>query len=290
MLYLNEKNRAMFDTCSGITQYTDAVGIYESNGYIIHGIPRGLRDIWISFDAYVTKSSNALATDIYVAYESGPTDNIRFWSNNPLYLPSGKGKSSKKIEFSNNLVTDDLWCTIRIHVWIDESDSTKIHFTAYNDGKVMVENMVNATTTGDKFKDFTQIKFSKNNSSTVYIKNVIISDKFFGESAKIKKIPITQIKNWTKNPDTGVYYATKKNQQGTLVVDPLLVADLEKYDVISTAINGIMTREGEDIKNLEITVGDKTINQNLAYGTNRLSIDIGNDLTSLSNVTIETKE
>lgn len=289
MLYINKKDTAMFDICNGVKQEENSVCINVSDGCITKYLPRGFRDIWLSFDTCITKSLNSLAADIFVAFDDDHKENIRLWSNNPLRLPTGTGQNTTKIEFNNNWVQDDVWCTIRIHAWIDESDSTKLHFTAYNDGKVMVENVIATTTNGAKFKDFFSIGFAKESSSFIYIKDIIISDKFFGESAKIKEIPITQIKNWTKNPDTGQYYASKTNQQGTLVIDPLLLADLEKYDIVSTAINGIMTREGEDIKNLEITVGDKTINQNLVYGNNRLSVDIGNDLSLLSNISVETK-
>lgn len=291
MLFYCKNDYRYFDSYSSVSNNSSYNGIRlnTANSQITKVFPSNVRDIWISYNYYEDYRYDAFKNFVNVCFDDGRVVSICLKYFKELYLPDGNGTNQTKINLSSNFPTTKVWHTIRIHAWIDEDDSTVLHFSAYNDGKIIIENATSKTTGGSKLSHFSSFIVQNEWTYSYYVSEFIISDKFFGESAKIKEIPITQIKNWTKNPDTGQYYASKNNQQGTLVIDPLLLADLEKYDIVSTAINGNITREGDNIKSIELGIGDKKVSQEIFYGDNRLSVDIGNDLTLLPNITIETK-
>ena len=292
MLFYTKNDVGLFDKNAGgnLTQ-SGNMYVSSSSSELTKDFPSGVREFWFSVKSYDYSSGEPLKIFIPVVFKDGHTGTICFRSSKSVYLPTGDGTNQVETKFTKNTPGKNTWYTCRLHCWIDKEDSTKLYFSAYINGKPLVEGLTSVAQKNAEFSYFENLSFRYDSYLEQYeFTDVIISDKFFGESAKIKTVPITQIKNWTKNPDTGEYYASKINQQGTLVVDPLVIADLEKYDIVTTAISGKMKRMGENIKNLELTVGENKINQTIIYGNNPLSIDIGNDLSLLSDISVETKE
>ena len=287
MLYYNKNTVSRFDETFHYSVNTNDILLISSDGYVKKRIYEKIHDIWISLSVMMgTNDRNYLTVRIPVCFENGTISNFNFYTDGDIKFPTGVGTNTSPGKYTSNVIKGAIWHRLRLHVWAEDSDLATFHVSAYSDEGIMIENLT--YTASAKISYFQSVDILAR-LSNFNIRDFIFSDKFFSESAKIKEIPITQIKNWTKNADTGEYYASKVNQKGTLVADPLLLADLEKYDIVTTAISGKLTREGDNFKNLEITVGDKVITQELPYGTNPTDIDVGNDLSALSNVTITPK-
>ena len=291
MLFYTKNDVDLFDkNAGGKLTRSGYMYVNDSSSELTKDFPSGVREFWFSIKAYDYSSGDPLKIFIPVVFKDGHTGTICFRSSKSVYLPTGDGSNQVETKFTKNTPGQNTWYTCRLHCWIDKEDSTKLYFSAYINGKPLVEGLTSVAQKNAEFSYFKNLSFRYDSYLNQYeFTDVIISDKFFGESAKIKTVPITQIKNWIKNPDTGQYYANKINQQGTLVTDSLLLADLEKYNIVSVAFSGKVTREGDNIKNLEVTVGDNKINSNIYYGVTPLCVEVGNDLTLLPNITIETK-
>lgn len=287
MLFYTKNDINMFDRISGGKVNGNYMYLNSSASAAIKKFPSELNDFWLSVKGYNNVKTAPLQFNIVVNCENGSTCNISFKSNSNVLMPTGNN-TTLETKFTKNLPLLYVWHTYRIHCWISNEPST-LHFSAYLDGQPMVDNMESiATSTG--FSSFAELNFQCSSyADQYYFKDIIISDKFFGESAIIKEIPINKINNWNCDSDTGFYHTSQLNHEGTLVIDSLSLADLERYNVISTAISGKVTREGEDIKAVEFSIGNKKVSAEVNYGLTPFSVDIGNDLSTLSNITIKTK-
>jgi hypothetical protein len=299
-LYLNKKNLSRFTSYRNIKEndkelFSTSSWSYSYADFVFSEPVQN--EIWCSAKMYM---SNTLLARIGIGVLfSGGGSGILSYDGDTFYIPYASNATTTSASLSNGSVSNSLLCPnsynkVIIHAWVDPDDNCKLCMQVFV-GEKNIQGKATAVRRciGKQpivgFNKF-RIGGNSNDSSSVYFKDIIVSDKEITAGMQIEEIPIATINGWAANDDNS-FTATEFDTEGTLIPDAIAIAKLKDYNIQNSSLSGKYLRQGDSIKNLNVKAGTVEKNYPLDVDVTKVfSQELGiTDVDILSAITISPK-
>ena len=299
MLYINQHSLSRFSSYTKDTVKDNGYELCLSSGwgssYADYNFPEIVKnEIWVT--AFIFYKNNALPRiGIGVKFANGAVNRASY-SEDTFYIPyaSSNTANTTTCSFNPGSLPIGSYTKIRIHLWVDKSDSKKLWAEFFaGEKRIPIGGSERRWGAGSlAIEGFTYIRIggSGNSSYATFIKDIIVSDKEISVGTQIIELPISSVNGWVANEDNS-FTATEFDTEGTLVPDAIELAKLKDYDIKGSVLIGTYLRQGDNIKNLHIKNNGQEVDLPLEVGVStKFQKDLETtNVDSLSNIVISPK-
>lgn len=298
MLYVNKHSLSRFSSYTNGTVKDNGHELNLTNGwdyaYADYNFPEIVKnEIWVT--AFIFYRDNTCPRiGIGVKFANGAVHRSSY-SDDTFFIPYGNGTGTSSNNFSFNPgLPAGTYTKIRIHLWVDKSDSKKLWAEFFaGDNRVPIGGTERRWVTGSSaIEGFTYIRIggSGKGGYATFIKDIIVSDKEISAGTQIMELPISSVSGWVANENNS-FTATEFDTEGTLIPDAIELAKLKDYNIQGSVLIGTYLRQGDNIKNLHIKTSGQEVDLPLEVGVStKFQKDLETtSIDSLSSIIISPK-